>query len=162
MSDSSALPAPPAPPDPPAPPPALTTATHEGVPAPPSTEGALASLVRMESNERRTARFVLRRDEQVRVYATGEFSGRDDYDTAWITNAAGTTVWRMADARLRHAGGSDRNRYCDERVALPAGAYTVHYTTDGGHAFGDFDEGAPAFPDAWGVIVTRAGRGDRR
>ncbi|HYE59257.1 MAG TPA: hypothetical protein VD948_12165, partial [Rhodothermales bacterium] len=148
----------PEPPEIPEPPPAPLSAVTGEVSPPPSTQGALAAIVRMGDNERQSAGFTVRGDQAIRIYATGEFSGDSDFDSAWITNARGETVWRMADARLRHAGGDDRNRYCDEVLRLPPGNYIVHYTTDNSHAFGNFGDGPPAFPEAWGVIVTRAGR----
>jgi hypothetical protein len=147
----------PEPPEAPEPPPAPLSAVTGSV-APPPTQDVLASITRVGNNERQSAGFTVRGAPFVRIYATGEFNGTSDYDAAWITDARGETVWRMSQARLRHAGGAERNRYCDEVVGLPPGRYTVHYTTDGSHAYGDFDGGAPAHPEAWGVVITRSGR----
>jgi hypothetical protein len=53
------------------------------------------------------------------------------------------------------AGGSTKNRLEDAVVRLKAGDYTVHFKTDGSHAFGDWNTTRPDDPLGWGITVTR-------
>ena len=123
---------------------------------PPSSEGALASILRVGNNERHRERFRLDEDARVRVYATGEFSGDDAYDYAWIEDEDGDEVWRMTRENTRTAGGSEAFRVFDGTVELPAGRYSLRYTSDGSNAYNDFDSVAPKYPESWGVSVRRA------
>ena len=154
-SNSSGEDVPPPTPTPPAPP------GSADVPAPPSGEGALAAITRVGNDQDLARTFTLDEATDVQIYATGEVSGESSYDTAWITDGAGTTVWRLTDAGTRSAGGVDRNRLFSGTVSLPAGRYTLHYKTDGSHAFGNFGQGdAPQHESFWGAVVSRVSGGE--
>ena len=102
-------------------------------------------------------RFTLERRTPLRIHAVGELVRTSRYDYGWITDdEADDVVWEMTRSTTEPAGGVDKNRVFDGTVTLPAGTYTVHFTTDDSHAYGDFGQGAPADPAAWGIVVERA------
>ena len=118
---------------------------------------ALASLIEVRDDEHRSVGFVLRRPVAVRVVAIGEGVGGEMADTGWIVDARShETVWEMRYDRTEHAGGAEKNRVADEIVRLPAGSYVVHYSTDGSHAFGDWNSAPPLDRQHWGITVTAA------
>ena len=101
--------------------------------------------------------FSLDRETPLRVYAVGEIIRTNRYDYGWITDdRADEVVWEMTRSNTEPAGGIGKNRRFEGTITLPAGTYTVHFTTDGSHGFGDFGQGAPADPSAWGITVERA------
>jgi hypothetical protein len=56
----------------------------------------------------------------------------------------------------RFGGGDDRNRLFDGIVPLPPGEYFVHFKTDFGHNFEDFEpDEAPSQPDWWGIYIEK-------
>jgi hypothetical protein len=115
----------------------------------------LARLTGLGNDVDRTADFTLDADAAVRVYAVGELVPSARLDYGWITDASGAVVWEMTRANTAPAGGSMKNRRFDGRLDLPAGTYTVHFRTDGAHAYGAFLQPPPDDPEAWGIRVER-------
>lgn len=115
----------------------------------------LARIVRQGNRADRTDRFELDSESRVRIHALGEGSGGDMYDWAWIEDESGVRVWQMRYRQTEHAGGASKNRRAREVITLPAGQYTVHFVSDGSHAFGSFNSTAPPDPQNWGVSVYR-------
>lgn len=118
----------------------------------------LARIDRVGNGAHERARFTLAADGPVRITTIGEGSsgdGREMDDFGWIEDATGRTVWRMAFDDTEPAGGSTKNRREDAIVRLKAGEYTVHFRTDGSHAFGDWNTTRPDDPLGWGITVTR-------
>ncbi len=124
------------------------------VPEPPSTNGSLASIVRVRSNANEGERFRLDTGGTVRVYATGERIGDSWYDWAEIEDERGEVVWSMKTARTQRGGGGDKNVLFDGTVALDAGSYRLTFTSDGSHNYGNYDDGAAPAHDFWGAIVS--------
>jgi hypothetical protein len=97
--------------------------------------------------------FNLERDTPVQIYAVGEryvlemvdFGGIEDLGT-------GELIWYMTPEQTSHAGGGAGNRRAVTAMNLKAGAYRLHYRTDGGHSAARW-----AFfpPDDrfWGIVV---------
>ncbi len=109
----------------------------------------------VDQEVRRT--FALDRETRLRIVAVGEIIRMDRYDYGWITDdRADDVVWEMTRSNTESAGGSRKNRRFEGTVTLPAGTYTVHFVTDDSHAYGDFSQGAPDDPEAWGITVERA------
>lgn len=118
----------------------------------------LAQIDRVRSDAHERARFHLAADAAVRIRAIGEGSsgdGRRMDDYGWIEDATGRTVWEMKYEDTEPAGGSSKNRLEDAVVRLKAGDYTVHFRTDGSHAFGGWNSTRPDDPLGWGITVTR-------
>ncbi len=113
----------------------------------------LAELVRVGSNQARSAPFSLASDRSVRVYALGEAGDSDMADMAWIEDASGKRVWEMVKAQTQPAGGAAKNRLVDELVTLPKGTYTLHVKTDDSHAYGDWNSSPPRDPEHYGATV---------
>jgi hypothetical protein len=116
----------------------------------------IAQLVRVRDNERPTTSFTLARDSAVRIYALGEVDGNEMADYGWIEDKASRRVWEMKYGVTEPAGGAAKNRRFDRTITLPAGEYTLHYRTDGSHAFGEWNAAPPDDPIAWGITVSRS------
>ena len=117
----------------------------------------LARITAVRDREHRRETFVLDKDTRVKIYALGEGQYRRMYDFGWIENAnTGRTIWEMTYRKTRHAGGSDKNRECNDTILLEAGEYEVYYETDGSHSFGDWNASAPRHPKDWGITISLA------
>ena len=117
----------------------------------------LAALTEVRNDEQRSAGFTLRRPLAVRVVALGEGTRSGMSDLGWIIDArTHATVWEMEYDRTDHAGGAEKNREADAVVRLPAGSYVVHYSTDGSHAYGDWNSAPPFARRRWGITVLAA------
>ena len=116
----------------------------------------IARIEEVGNSQDITEEFSLSEDSEVRVYAVGEIVPGRVYDSGWIEDAGtGETVWQMTEANTEHAGGAVSNKRADQVITLRAGTYRLRYTSDRGHAFGDWQ----AFPpdDAfWGIVVFEA------
>ncbi len=118
---------------------------------------ALASIIRVGSDERRRKEFSLSQKSELRIYAVGEASGNDMSDYAWIEDvASGKVVWEMRYRMTEYAGGARKNRLFDGAITLPAGKYLLFYETDDSHAYNDWNESPPDDPESWGVTVSLA------
>jgi len=116
----------------------------------------LAKIVRVGDHARRTDRFQLDQQSEVRIYALGEGSSGQMYDYGWIENDRnGDVVWEMTYRRSDPAGGADKNRKCDQTITLEPGTYAVHYVSDGSHCFGDWNDTPPRDQRSWGITVTK-------
>jgi hypothetical protein len=114
----------------------------------------LAELVRVGNDQDLTATFTLAAARKVRVYALGEGDGDELADHGWIEDAkTGRTVWTMEKAALHHAGGAYKNKLADEVLALPKGAYTLHYRTDDSHAYSRWNADPPRDQERYGITV---------
>jgi hypothetical protein len=123
---------------------------------PASDRRRIAALLGIRDDDQRSESFTLADGTDVRVYALGEGSDGDMYDYAWIENAGtGRTVWQMEYRDTEHAGGATKNRVFDAVITLPAGEYTLRYTSDGSHSSEDWNSGAPYDPFNYGVTITR-------
>jgi hypothetical protein len=91
----------------------------------------------------------------VRIYAIGEIIPSQRFDYGWITAGDGSVLWEMTRGNTHAAGGSQKNRIFDGTVRLPAGSHTVHFRTDGQHAYGSFQQPPPDDPEGWGIRVER-------
>lgn len=121
----------------------------------PSGGTVLAELARMGNDEDASRPFQLTREGPVRVYALGEGSNGDMFDYGWIEDASGRVVWEMKYDETDPAGGARKNRLFDGIVTLPAGAYTLHYKSDGSHSSEDWNADPPDDPQSWGIAVFR-------
>lgn len=122
----------------------------------PSGGAVVAQLVHMGNDEQAHTTFRLSRQTKVRVYALGEGSGDEMSDYGWIADSAtDRVVWEMQYDESEPAGGADKNRVFDGVITLPAGAYVLHYRSDGSHAYGDWNDDPPDDPESWGISVFR-------
>ena len=115
----------------------------------------LARLDRLGNGADVSARFRLGAPDTLRIVALGELLRSEPLDYGWIENDQGDRVWEMTRGTSYAAGGADKNRRVDATVALGAGSYTLHFVTNGRHAFGSFDDDPPAGADEWGIRIER-------
>lgn len=115
---------------------------------------AIAQIIRVGSSENKSVRFKLDKTTRVRVYALGEGFSREMADYGWITdNTTGMTVWEMTYSMTTHAGGARKNRLVNTTIILDKGQYTLHYSTDDSHAYGDWNSDPPEDPEYWGITL---------
>ncbi len=123
----------------------------------PFAHAVVASLTRVGDDESRSTGFALTRPLEVLVRAVGEGQGDQMFDYGWIVNAdTRETVWAMGYRSTEPAGGAGKNRLAREPLTLAPGSYELHYTSDGSHAFGRWNDAPPFDPDAWGIGVFTA------
>ena len=118
----------------------------------------LARLDRIGNGADVSARFRLTAPDTLRIVALGELLRSERLDYGWIESDAGETVWEMTRGSSEPGGGADKNRRVDATLALEGGTYTVHFVTNGRHAFGAFDGTPPDSPEEWGIRVERVPR----
>lgn len=107
-----------------------------------------------------SATFTLDRAAVVRIVALGELLPSGPLDWGWIVDDDGDTVWEMTRGNTEPAGGASKNRRADERLALDAGTYAVHFRTNGRHDRTGFDGSPPSGRNDWGIRVERVPAGD--
>jgi hypothetical protein len=119
-------------------------------------DDALISLVRVGDDDFRSSTFTLKKETSLRVYAIGErMNSRSEMaDHGWIINArTREKVWDMDPDHTEPAGGGDKNRMSDEIVTLPAGTYTVYYSTDDSHSFHEWNSDPPIDEEHYGISI---------
>ena len=112
---------------------------------------SIASIKRVTDSQNRSVPFVLKRQTKLLVYYVGEITYDQPWDFGWIKNSAGKTVWTVANKPTLLAGGSSKNRTYIEIIDLPAGKYSLKYTSDRTHAFGAWSSKRPDHPEDWGI-----------
>ncbi len=113
----------------------------------------VAELVRVGDDEHRKVAFTLTAKTTVRIYALGEGDGDELADYGWIEDAQGQKVWIQRFEDSVPAGGASKNRQTDAAVDLPKGTYTLHYETDGSHAYGHWNSRPPRDAEHYGITV---------
>ena len=145
----------------------LATVAHASGPVADDPEPAgdapgevLARLDRLGNDVDVSARFRLDAPATVRVVALGELRRSERLDYGWIEDASGRTVWEMTREDTEPAGGTSKNRRADATLRVGEGEYTVHFTTNGRHAYDAFDGAPPDRPEDWGIRVERVADAD--
>jgi len=118
-------------------------------------EAVVARIVGVRDDELHERWFTLEQDAEVRVYAIGEGGAGEMYDYAWIEDAGGNVVWRMAYSDTDHAGGAQKNRVFDRILRISAGEYRLVYQSDDSHSFGDWNMSPPDDRYNYGVTIFR-------
>ncbi|MEM1096608.1 MAG: hypothetical protein AAGJ10_18560, partial [Bacteroidota bacterium] len=117
------------------------------------SRGPMAEITRVTNNQQLSTQIRLERPLKAIVAAMGEISS-SVYDYGWIVDdRTGNTIWELSDDNSTWAGGNENNRMATAFLDLQAGTYTMHYRTDGSHAFNDFDDGAPDNEERWGITL---------
>lgn len=113
----------------------------------------VAELVRVGNDESRKTAFTLNTKTTLRIYALGEGDGEEMADFGWIEDAQGRKVWVQHYGDSVPAGGASKNRQTDAMLELPKGTYTLHFETDGSHAYGHWNSRAPRDEDHYGITL---------
>lgn len=117
----------------------------------------IVSLTRLRDGDFESKGFSLKKPTKVRVYAIGEGTGHDMYDSSRIINAdTRDIVWEMEMRKTDHAGGASKNRVFDGTVDLPAGNYVAYAYTDGSHSYHHWNAAPPHDQEHWGLTVMAA------
>ncbi|SHN12789.1 serine hydrolase [Chitinophaga sp. CF418] len=102
--------------------------------------------------------FTLSRPVKLRIYGVGENCSGDGSswcDYGWITDHNGKIVWQMQGQPASPAGGALKNQKVDQVITLPAGSYILHYKSDAGHAYNNWDSLPPDL-FFWGILILDA------
>jgi hypothetical protein len=113
----------------------------------------LVALAEVSPDRRKTAQVEVHRATPVFVYAVGEMVNDEPYDWGWIEDENGERIWEMDEDRARHAGGAGKNRFETSFLTLEPGTYTLVYETDDSHAYGDWNDDQPDYPERWGLTL---------
>ena len=113
----------------------------------------VVDLTRIRDDELVSKGFSVSSTMDVRVLCLGE--GTDDMvDYGWIIDAnTRDKVWKMKRHDTEHAGGAKKNRRSSEVITLDKGEYIAYYTTDGSHAYHDWNSAPPQEEDLWGISI---------
>ncbi|MEP1096867.1 MAG: hypothetical protein ABJG78_17245 [Cyclobacteriaceae bacterium] len=129
----------------------------------PKTLKPLVDLTRVRDDELLSKGFSIKREMDVRVLCLGEEGSDGMADYGWIMNAnTRDKVWQMKEYRSDHAGGASKNRKVSEVITLPAGDYIVYYSTDGSHAYNDWNSTRPHEEEMWGITIWATDESDLR
>ncbi len=112
-------------------------------------------LTGVGNNEHRMAQFSVNDTVCILISSLGEITSRGQlYDYAWLEdNESGEIVWKMSRENSLPGGGDKSNRVETAFIDVAPGAYTIHFKTDGGHAFDNWSLSKPSHPERWGVAV---------
>ena len=143
----------------------LATVTHADRAVAEEPEGdvaaeVLARLDRLGNDVEVSARFRLNAPATLRVVALGELRRSERLDYGWIEDASGERVWEMTREDTEPAGGASKNRRANATLRVDGGEYTLHFVTNGRHAYGAFDGDPPDRPEDWGIRVERLAPSD--
>lgn len=120
---------------------------------------AIAQIIDVDDDDRRSKTFVLSEDQTVRIYAIGEGDSDEMYDYGYIKNTqTGARVWNMYADETEHAGGASKNRQVNDVIDLKAGRYKVYYRTDGSHSSADWNAKPPTDQYNYGITIYDASR----
>lgn len=140
---------------------ALDTYTHFYVTTKPphlSTETPFAKIDRVGNNAYSIMEFTLGQDTSVDIYAVGEYFIGKMVDYGGLEDlSSGKLIWSMTHDRTLPAGGGAMNRQATDQIDLRAGTYRLHYRTDWGHSFDNWD-GLPPDNLFWGIALYSVGQ----
>ena len=122
----------------------------------PERAQALVDLTRARDYDFTEQPFRLKKDAEIAIQAIGEYSDgdREFVDYGWIQKAGSSEiVWEMTRRNTEHAGGANKNRMFEGRVALPAGDYVAFFVTDDSHSYRHWNSEAPFDPEGWGMAI---------
>ncbi|MEM7297441.1 MAG: hypothetical protein AAF391_04150 [Bacteroidota bacterium] len=119
----------------------------------PKTASPIVDLTKVRDHETVSQGLKVKSDVELRVLCLGE--GNDSMvDYGWIINAnTRERVWKMDRDDTDYAGGAKKNRKISEVITLKKGDYLVYYTTDGSHAYREWNSSPPREGDLWGISI---------
>jgi hypothetical protein len=122
------------------------------------SNGALVSLAPLGNEETEQKHLTLTRETTIRIYAVGEGVDGEMADYGWIVrDDTGDEIWTMEYEDTEWAGGAEKNKKVDRVLTLPPGDYTVNFTTDDSHAYGEWNALPPYDPGHWGLTIWAPG-----
>jgi len=123
-------------------------------------DNAVVKLAPLGDDESEQEHISLSKDTRLRIYAIGEGVGEEMADYGWIVrDGTNDEVWTMEYDDTEWAGGAEKNRMIDKTITLPAGEYTVSFTTDDSHSYREWNALPPYDPQHWGLTLWPADPG---
>ncbi len=124
-------------------------------------ENAIVSITRVGDYEDYERNFTLTEDVRIHIYALGEGRNGTLYDFAWIYDENNhERFWTMDSRRADHAGGGKKNIVSDRELTLPAGSYSVKYTSDDSHSYDEWNVLPPNDPQFYGITIWAVNESD--
>lgn len=115
----------------------------------------LAEIKNVGINREISKTFDLQKPTKFHITGTGENCSGDLKtwcDFGWIEDANGKTIWQMPAQPAVPAGGAIKNQRVETVITLPAGTYILHYKSDSGHAYDNWDS-LPPDNFFWGITL---------
>lgn len=128
-----------------------------------NSDRVVAEILRPDHDQYTSVGFSLAKPMDVEIQGIGEVPDiSDSYaDYGWIINAnSRKREWSMADEHLQWAGGAEKNKMARSTLRLDKGNYLLYYVTDDSHSYDSWNSPPPYNPEAYGVRVTAANKGD--
>jgi CubicO group peptidase (beta-lactamase class C family) len=123
-----------------------------------AAQAPFAKIDRLGNNQYSIIEFTLKRDTHIDIYAVGEYFIGKMVDYGGIEDLSSRKlVWSMTRERTVPAGGGAMNRQAAGRVDLRSGTYRLHYRTDWGHSFDNWDA-LPPDDLFWGIALYSGGQ----
>lgn len=122
---------------------------------------AIVSIIRVGNYEEYEKSFSLTKDSRIRIYVVGEGRKGSYYDFAWIYDEDHhERFWTMSSKNSSYAGGGKKNVMVDQELILPAGNYSVHYSSDDSHSYDEWNVLPPNDPQFWGITIWPVDKSD--
>ncbi len=127
-----------------------------------NVKDTISTIQNVQNNEHVTKDFSLDTLTEVIIVCMGEYNaGMKMSDYGWIQQS-GNSVFEADFRNSFHAGASSYNRITFDFLTLKKGTYTLHYTSNQNHGYGNWYLGPPDRPDLWGIHVIKANLDDKR
>ncbi len=118
-----------------------------------TAQAPFAKIDHLANNKYSIVEFTVKRDTRVEIYAVGEYFAGKMVDYGGIEDLSSRElIWSMTRERTVAAGGGAMNRQTADRIDLRAGMYRLHYRTDWGHSFDNWDA-LPPDNLFWGIAL---------
>ncbi len=109
----------------------------------------LCSIEHPGNNVNITDEFVLNKEQDILFASMGE----ENLDYGWMTDNYGNSIIKYDIDSTLYDGEYVGNRMQISVRKLPPGKYVIHFKSDKGHAYNEWDAPAPDHPEYWGVKV---------
>jgi len=113
----------------------------------------LASILKVGEGENLEKSFSLKEKKKILITSVGE--GRafgQMFDFGSLLSPKGNIIWAMDDLlKTYYSGGGFKNRIAFKCLDLEAGEYTLQFSSDIGHSYGDWNTTATPDSNWWGI-----------
>jgi len=122
-----------------------------------ATQKVLASIIKVGENKDLYKEFEINNQTKALILVGGEgiLDANDNmWDYGWLQNSRGDIIWSMENIHNTfHLGGGIKNRMEAACLVLEPGKYTLHFQTDVGHSYGNWNVNAPDDSLMYGIQV---------
>ncbi|MCK5823366.1 MAG: SpoIIE family protein phosphatase [Bacteroidales bacterium] len=114
------------------------------------SQTATCKLIEISNDADTSISFELKEDKDILVVSAGEADNNTLYDYGFISQNK-KTVWQMNYSKLKHAGGSAKNKIQIDLIKLKKGKYKLNYKSDNSNSYGKWDGAAPDKINFYGI-----------